>query len=205
MLRRLKHRAVFVLIAASAAALSAPAAAETCDQLWQTRNAIFAEAGHCFKSPRAIATFGPRCYPPYGRLNRAQEARVDAIAAHERRLGCSSEPSSRVDIPPPPPAPPQDNTADRRLTEAASVWTATKDTTSPAILEAYISRFGDTPFGDLARARLDEVKKSPTTARRAQPEDASKEAGDQEMCPKYLPSVGRTVQAPCESYQFKAE
>ncbi len=43
--------------------------------------------------------------------------------------------------------------------EAAQAWAAAKDTTSPAILEAFIRRFGDTFYADMARARLDELKK----------------------------------------------
>jgi hypothetical protein len=186
--------------------------AEGCDQLWHARNGIFAEAGHCFKSSRAIAVFGRRCYPPYGRLSATQEARVNSIAAEESRLGCSgSEPSPSgggAQLPLPGPTP-----VDQQLNEAASVWAATQDTSSPAVLEAYISRFGGTPFGDLARARLEEVKKTLAAAPPPPPKDATPTPakdttptpGETEMCPKYLPSVGRTVQAPCESYQFRAD
>ncbi len=42
--------------------------------------------------------------------------------------------------------------------EAAEAWRATLGTTSPAVLEAYVKRFGDTVYGDLARARLSELK-----------------------------------------------
>jgi uncharacterized caspase-like protein len=42
--------------------------------------------------------------------------------------------------------------------EAAQAWAAAKDTTSPAILEAFIRRFGDTFYADMARARLEELK-----------------------------------------------
>jgi hypothetical protein len=184
------------------AALLVPAAArgESCDQLWQARNSIFAEAGHCFKTSRAIAVFGARCYPPYGRLTGAQQARVNSIIAEERRLGCSGEsaqPPSGEDAQLPPPDTNQGgNAADKQLNEAASVWAATKDTSSPAVLEAYISRFGGTPFGDLARARLEEVKK--TSAASAPPKEKPTAPGETELCPKYLPSVGRTVQAPCD-------
>lgn len=175
--------------------------AETCDQLWRTRNAIFAEAGHCFKSARAVAVFGPRCYPPYGHLTKAQEARVNAISAEESRLGCSGEPSgSDAALPVPPPDAGQGGN-DNRLNEAASVWQATKDSNSQAVLEAYISRFGSTAFGDLARARLEEVKKAAADATPPKPRPTPtppSDSGPTEMCPKYLPSVGRVVEAPCE-------
>ena len=91
------------------------------------------------------------------------------------------------------------------MSEAASVWSATKDSNSPAVLEAFIERFGDTPFGDLARARLGEVRQAAAKAPKP-PVEESKPAPKKEadapvstdLCPKYLPSVGRTVQAPCE-------
>ena len=42
--------------------------------------------------------------------------------------------------------------------EAAEAWDAVKQTTNPALLEAFIKRFGTTFFAELARARLDELK-----------------------------------------------
>ena len=42
--------------------------------------------------------------------------------------------------------------------DAADAWSAAKDTKNPAILEAFIKRFGSTFYGDMARARLDELK-----------------------------------------------
>ena len=42
--------------------------------------------------------------------------------------------------------------------EAAEAWDAVKDTRNPALLEAYIKRFGSTFFADIAKARLDELK-----------------------------------------------
>jgi hypothetical protein len=42
--------------------------------------------------------------------------------------------------------------------EAERAWALVKDTTSPAALEAFIRRFGDTFYGDLAKARLAELK-----------------------------------------------
>ena len=206
------RRNVLAAIAAAAMYVPAPAWAQSCEQLWHARNSIFAAAGHCFKTPRAIAVFGARCHPPYGQLTRAQEARVNAIKAQERQLGCSEGGSGQdAQVPlPPPPSPPPDSqqgaaAPDPRLNEAASVWGATKDTNSAAVLEAFVSRFGDTPFGDLARARLDEVKKAAAATPPKPPPEAKpspqKEADapvSTDLCPKYLPSVGRTVQAPCE-------
>ena len=44
--------------------------------------------------------------------------------------------------------------------DAEHAWTAAKDTSNPAVLEAFIRRFGDTFYGDLARLRLEEIKKA---------------------------------------------
>ena len=43
--------------------------------------------------------------------------------------------------------------------EAAEAWAATKDTANPAVLEAFVKRFGDSFYGDMAQARLEELKK----------------------------------------------
>lgn len=63
-------------------------AGDECYDLWQRRNAIFARAGHCFKTKDAIALYGRGCRPPYGRLTGSQQRRVNRIVAQERRLGC---------------------------------------------------------------------------------------------------------------------
>ncbi len=60
----------------------------SCGQLWYQRNAIFAQAGFCFKSKRARAVFGPRCYAPYGKLSSAKRSVVNEIKRWERRKGC---------------------------------------------------------------------------------------------------------------------
>ena len=48
--------------------------------------------------------------------------------------------------------------------EAAQAWAATKDTTSPAVLEDFIRHFGDTVYGSMARARLQELKSATANA-----------------------------------------
>ncbi|MGP0093877.1 MAG: caspase family protein [Xanthobacteraceae bacterium] len=59
--------------------------------------------------------------------------------------------------------------------EAAQAWAVTKDTTSTAVLEAFIKRFGDTYYGDLARLRLRELgekqaaRSDPTSSPPARP------------------------------------
>ncbi len=51
----------------------------------------------------------------------------------------------------PPPQPP--------MSEAAQAWAVAKDATNIAVLEAFVRRFGDSFYGDLARTRIDELKK----------------------------------------------
>jgi Caspase domain len=44
--------------------------------------------------------------------------------------------------------------------EAERVWALTKDATSRAVLQAFVKRFGDTAYGELATARLKELEQS---------------------------------------------
>ncbi len=48
--------------------------------------------------------------------------------------------------------------ASPRLSEAAEAWGAVKDSTSVAALEAYVVRYKDTFYAELARQRIDELK-----------------------------------------------
>jgi formylglycine-generating enzyme required for sulfatase activity len=48
--------------------------------------------------------------------------------------------------------------------EAERAWADAKNTNSPAVLESFIKRYGDSFQGDLARARLEELKKSRVAA-----------------------------------------
>jgi hypothetical protein len=57
---------------------------------------------------------------------------------------------TKAPAPPPTPA---------RLSEAAEAWDRTKDITNIGVLEAFIARFKDTFLAELARARVDELKK----------------------------------------------
>jgi hypothetical protein len=62
-----------------------------CSELWHARNAIYAEAGYCFKTERALSVFGPRCFPPYGRLSHFERERVEELEYWERRKGCRDD------------------------------------------------------------------------------------------------------------------
>jgi formylglycine-generating enzyme required for sulfatase activity len=54
---------------------------------------------------------------------------------------------------------PQPTPAPAPMSDAGEVWNATKDTTSIPVLEAFIARYKDTFYTELARARVAELKK----------------------------------------------
>jgi len=53
--------------------------------------------------------------------------------------------------------------------EAAAAWGVTKDTTSPAILEAFIRQFSGTVYASMAQARLAELQRTQSAAALAPP------------------------------------
>ena len=80
-------------LACLASLLVTPAlAAFPCDELWGERNAVYADAGYCFKTARGIAAFGNatcrysdiRDVP----LSARDRQKVAEVAAEERRNGC---------------------------------------------------------------------------------------------------------------------
>jgi len=73
---------------AGPASAGAPFSEYDCKHLWLERNGIYANKGYCFETARAIAVFGPRCYPPYGKLNAGERRIVSEIKRWERRKGC---------------------------------------------------------------------------------------------------------------------
>jgi formylglycine-generating enzyme required for sulfatase activity len=64
-----------------------------------------------------------------------------------------------VQVEPVKPTPPASAVAPARLSEAAEAWAATKDTTSIAVLELFITSYKDTYYAGLARLRIEELKK----------------------------------------------
>src|SRR5262249_43356196 len=48
--------------------------------------------------------------------------------------------------------------------QARQAWTAMQNSTSIAVLEDFIRQFGTTPYGSMARARLDELRKEAAAA-----------------------------------------
>jgi|SRR5579871_61624 len=70
--------------------------------------------------------------------------------------------------------------------EAMQAWAAAKDTANAAVLEAFVKRYPDSFYAELARARLEELKKTqiatvapavPLLPRNAPPKDGSNSAG----------------------------
>ena len=54
--------------------------------------------------------------------------------------------------------------APARLSEAAEAWDRAKDSTSISVLEAFIARYRDTFYADLARARMEDLKRQQIAA-----------------------------------------
>jgi hypothetical protein len=71
--------------------------------------------------------------------------------------------------------------------EAAEAWDAVKDTKNPALLEAFIKRYGSTFFAELAKARLDELK---AAAAKPPPPDAAKTAPTKAAPTLQMPADG---------------
>lgn len=65
------------------------ARAESCYDLWYERNAIFDARGYCFETRLGQEVFdNSDCWTSFPKLTRAEQKRVDAIKAEERRRGC---------------------------------------------------------------------------------------------------------------------
>ena len=63
--------------------------AESCYDLWYERNAIYDARGYCFETQLGQETFdNSDCWTRNPKLTRAEQKRVDAIKAEERRRGC---------------------------------------------------------------------------------------------------------------------
>lgn len=88
MLSRATLFATLALIGSSALAQ----AQGVCDQLWYERNAQYKAAGYCFKTARAIQTFGNAgcIYQVEGQvpLTPWQRQRIAYIIGQERANGC---------------------------------------------------------------------------------------------------------------------
>jgi len=76
------------------------------------------------------------------------------------------------------PAPAIASPAPARMSEAAEAWSLIKDTRDLSALEAFVRRYGDTFYGDLAKGRLDELKRTQTAALARQPEVEQKKSAE---------------------------
>jgi hypothetical protein len=86
-----KRLSIVVLAALIGSTVTAQAG-DGCSDLWYIRNAIYRNAGYCFKTARAIATFGNagcqydnEAAVPLSDLQRRD---INNIKAAERRLYC---------------------------------------------------------------------------------------------------------------------
>jgi uncharacterized caspase-like protein len=68
------------------------------------------------------------------------------------------------------------------LSEAGEAWTLVKDTTRISTLDAFIGRFGETFYGDLAKARLIDLKQQAEAAQQAA--DAAQKKSEEEASVK---------------------
>ncbi len=90
----MKHLLLTTLAIAAGLSLLATAARaqDACQQLWYERNAIFKQHGYCFKTSRAIRTFGNAgCQYDDERelpMSQNQRNRVAFLVRQEREYGC---------------------------------------------------------------------------------------------------------------------
>ena len=79
-------------VIAVALVAATPAAAASCGELWYARNAVYKQAGYCFKTARAIRAFGNAgCVYDYEGavpLTQQQRAYVANIVRQEQYQGC---------------------------------------------------------------------------------------------------------------------
>jgi formylglycine-generating enzyme required for sulfatase activity len=142
---------------------------------------------------------------------RAVQRRVRAAIKQEPYLGFNALGDVYLagkSTKPPEPAPTQ-----ARLSEAAEAWDRTKDTTNIAVLEAFIARFKETFLAELARARIDELKrqqvavvvspKAPKAAPQAKPAMTAPPTPPQARCDGVEAQVGNETRCLKPKDNFK--
>jgi hypothetical protein len=87
------HSRWILCCAATDGRMSTAAAPQSCDALWQQRNAIWAAYGYCFTSERGIAAFGTAgCSRDQAEveaiMSRDDRAEVERLIALETAQGC---------------------------------------------------------------------------------------------------------------------
>jgi TPR repeat protein len=91
--------------------------------------------------------------PRYGKLNALGYDRGDFVF----QVGKLDAATSTISAPTLPPAP-------QPFSEPAEAWAVTQGTTSVAVLEEFVRQFGDTPYGRMAKARLEELRGNQNSA-----------------------------------------
>lgn len=91
--KRALAAAALVLALGTGAAMAQDFSSWSCRDLWMERNQIYKDAGYCFQTPRAIATFG-NAGCAYDRqadvpLSANQRRIIAAIRNVERWRGCT--------------------------------------------------------------------------------------------------------------------
>jgi uncharacterized caspase-like protein len=86
--------------------------------------------------------------------------------------------------------------------EAERAWALTQNTTSQAVLEDFIRQFGATPYGSLARARLDEMKKQ---ARATEEAARAKEVAEAKAAEAARIKAEQEAKAAAEAARAKAD
>jgi hypothetical protein len=119
---------------------------------------------------------------------------VVLVPGQETKVAAPSAPPTPKSVRPSAatPTPPVPTATQPASQEAAQAWAVTKDTTSAAVLEAFIRRFGKTVYGELARARLGELraaKPQVATVAPAKPPEAN-------VCARIVGVWGATVFEP---------
>jgi uncharacterized caspase-like protein len=95
----------------------------------------------------------------------------------------------------PPVVAPVQPPAPARMSDAAEAWGAVKDGTNVGALEAFISRFKDTFYAELARLRIEELKRQQISAasppKQQTPPSAAKPAANVAPSPAIVPPFAR--------------
>lgn len=87
-------RLPMICLCLSCSISTAPAFAQSlCDEMWAERNAIYFDAGYCFKTARAKAAFGDNADCRYETLadvplTARNRADIAEIQQRERKSGC---------------------------------------------------------------------------------------------------------------------
>jgi hypothetical protein len=112
----------------------------------------------------------------------AAKAETRPAPAQVASADSNASPTSRVPTAAPALAPSSN--------EIAEAWRAVSTTTSATVLEAFVRRFGDSIYGDLARARLQDLKTPDTKIAAAKPDERSLQPAQ-----KITPPVGQSSPA----------